>query len=37
MVLPESSKMSRTEEVHRITENVYKVSVFFNVRFRNEI
>lgn len=28
MVLPESSKMSRTEEVHRITENVYKVSDF---------
>lgn len=29
MVLPEASKMSRTEEVHRITENVYKVSVIF--------
>ena len=25
MVLPEESKMSRTDEVHRITENVYKV------------
>lgn len=26
MVLTQASKMSRTDEVHRITENVYKVS-----------
>lgn len=31
MVLTEDFKMSRTDEVHRITENVYKVS-FYNYK-----
>ena len=38
MVIPEASNMSRTEEVHRITENVYKVSViivFFMLKNTN--
>ncbi|XP_056431448.1 brain-specific angiogenesis inhibitor 1-associated protein 2a isoform X1 [Gadus chalcogrammus] len=36
MVLPEESKMSRTDEVHRITENVYKtIMEQFNPCLRN--
>ncbi|KAJ8384744.1 hypothetical protein AAFF_G00199500 [Aldrovandia affinis] len=38
MVLPGASKMSRTDEVHRITENVYKsIMEQFNPCLRNFI